>query len=210
MHSGYIKFAAWVIMMLCGAFVMVVLVVWSCGDIMGLGQLGDSFNILGVFFTALAFGAVIWQLGLQHKQMDEERSARLRSERISAISALSERTYDKIVYERGLLHAVASGLKDVSFMHDSDRTHLAEAIKAKEQLIDGIFVGIQVELTSPQLADIPSSPENPSYHQQLITNQTQLQMMKQMKEWMDDLANYESELKRLLAVADPPVVSPSE
>jgi hypothetical protein len=194
----------------CGVLLFIGIVAWCCGGIGNLGSLGDSFNILGTLFTGLAFGAVVLQLWMQHEQIEQERKDRRRSERITALTALSERTYNKIVFERGLLLKVVSSLENVSFMHDSDRTHLAGAISAKEGMIQDLTEEVRNWQTNAQTRQSAHSFGNLSHQKQLSEHQKALPMMKQMKLWMDDLAKYETELRDLLAKGEQPADSLGE
>ncbi len=192
-------FAVFVVFVLWGIFFLIALAVWCSGGGDNFGNMGDAFGILNTLFAGLAFAVICAQLWMQHLQIEEERDARYRADRIGALATRIQVTFQKILYERDLLLQVAPGFKHVSFLHEGDGQRTGEAIKAREGIVQSLGELIAAMQNIP-IAGHEVLRGDDGLMKQLMENQTALPMMIHIKKWVDQLDSYEQELDGLLDV----------
>lgn len=159
--------------------------------------MGDAFNMLNALFAGLAFVAIIFQLWLQQSQIEDEKNARLRAERISTLAALSQMAYQKIIYERELLIQIAPGFKNVSFLHPGDKERVGFAFEVRQTNIMSLKQLID-ELNKPRPHGLQVGGDTSSLVKDLRDNETSVPMLQQIYWLTTQLEKYEAELERLI------------
>jgi hypothetical protein len=131
------------------------------------------------------------------QRIKAESDARQRAERINALTALSQMTYQKIIYERELLLQVAPGFRTVSFVRPGDAELTETAYEIRKSNVVSIQQLINL-LNSPQTLGTIQSLDTRSLVEELSNNETSLPMLQEIQRLSTRLEKYEAELESLL------------